>query len=263
MEHLTAQVRIVLVRPSSAGNVGAVARAMANFAMTDLRLVQPRCDVLARDALRRSTRGEAILRAARVVDTLEAALADAVFTAGASCRGGRYRDQITLMPRQMAASVCERLRGTNAAAALVFGPEDSGLRGDEILACDAVVRIPANPAYESLNLSHAVTVCAYELFRAASSANGTLHESDAILCAGEPEPADSATVAQLMTKLERALLRIGYLRPEHPEHLLHAIRAVLGRARLTQTEAQILIGLAQQIQSFADAAAAPQTHEES
>ena len=111
--------------------------------------------------------------------------------------------------------------------------------------------------------TQAMMICAYELYVTATEAGARSGSgersrqssgfgSEGFLGAGPPEPADAATTQQLMTKLEAALLRIGYLRAEHPEHLLFPIRAILSRAGLSQTEAQILIGLAQQIQEFAD-----------
>jgi tRNA/rRNA methyltransferase len=246
MSEVLERVRVVLVRPSHAGNVGAVARAMANLSLRELCLVGPVCDPLSREALQRSTRGEAILRAARVVEEVGDALDGVTYTVAASCRGGRYREQIELTPREMAAIAVERLGGGRTA--LLFGPEDGGLRSDEVLPCDAVVRIPASEAYPSFNLSHAVTICLYELFVAAkgTAAGRSFHG------AGTGEPANAPTMHALMRKLEAALVRIGYVRAEHPEHLLYPIRAILSRAGLSQTEAQILIGLAQQMQEFAD-----------
>ncbi len=252
-------VRIILVRPGKPGNVGAVARAMRNTRMSDLWLVEPRCDHLSHESKRQSTKGEPILHAARIVAGLPDALHGVAWTVGTSCRGGVYREQIEWSPRRMAAEL--RRRAVGGRVAIVLGPEDSGLRNDEVLACDAVVRIPSNPDYPSLNLAQALMVCAYELYVAAS---GPESAADApsrgpgaagageFLGAGPAEPADAATLRALMTKLEASLLRIGYLRPEHPGHLLHPIRAILARAGLSQTEAQILIGLAQQIQEFAD-----------
>jgi tRNA/rRNA methyltransferase len=260
MSTLLDNVRIVLVRTSKAGNIGAVARAMANMEMSDLWLAAPRCDHLSHESRRRSTKGEPILHAARVVSELPEALQGVTYTVAASCRGGVYREQIEMSPRQAAEEL--RSRAGSGGVALVFGPEDSGLRSDEVLACDAVVRIPSNPAYPSLNVAQAVMVCAYEVYVAAgaereAAAGATGHPTGAaagrtFLGAGAARPADAVTMHQLMKKLESALLRIGYLRPEHPEHLLFPIRAILGRAGLSQTEAQILIGLAQQIQEYSD-----------
>ncbi|MBN1492212.1 MAG: RNA methyltransferase [Phycisphaerae bacterium] len=235
------------MRTNKPGNIGAVARAMFNFELHDLWLVAPRCCYLSYEAQQRSTKGERILRYARVVPTLTQAIDGCTYAVGASCRGGDYREQIQITPRQMAGELCRR--AATGKAAIVFGAEDCGLRIEDLLACDAVVRIPSNPAYVSLNLSQAMVICAYELYVAAMA---TPETANAFLGAGTPTPANSPTLTRLMSQLEAALLRIGYLRPANPAHLLFPIRAILSRAALSQTEAQILIGLTQQIQEFAD-----------
>lgn len=246
------RVRVILVRPSHAGNIGAVARSMANAGVRDLWLVAPRCDPLAHEARQRSTRGEAILEEAQSVPELTDALDGLRGVAATSCRGGLYREQIEVDPSRMATILAGRAAA--GPVGLVFGPEDSGLRSDEVLKCDLVVRIPSSPDYPSLNLSHAVAICLYELYKAAVAVPA---ETPEFLGAGSPEPANAATISRLMDKLQSALLRIGYLRREHPEHLLYPIRAILARAGLSQREAQILIGLAQQIEEYANRRESP------
>ena len=109
------------------------------------------------------------------------------------------------------------------------------------------VQIPAAPNYPTLNLSHAVAICLYEAFLALAE----LKQTD-FSTRPQGEPADAALLHRLTDKLQHALGTIGYLHPEKPDHLMFPIRAILSRARLTRTEAQILIGLAQQIDEFAE-----------
>jgi tRNA/rRNA methyltransferase len=109
-----------------------------------------------------------------------------------------------------------------------------------------VVNIPAQPEYPTLNLSHSVAVCLYEVFLQL----GKIRHCD-IYETRSSEAADSAMMDRLMDKLQHALLEIHYLRPEKPDHLMFPIRNVLTRARLSRAEAQILMGLAQQIDEFA------------
>jgi len=130
--------------------------------------------------------------------------------------------------------------------ALLFGSEDNGLSREDLLACDAVVVIPGNPAYPTLNLSHAVSICLYEAFLATA-----VEKHTDTTVRKRSDPADLALMNRLMDKLQHALLTIGYLRPEKPDHLMFPIRAILSRAELTRAEAQILMGLAQQIDEFA------------
>jgi TrmH family RNA methyltransferase len=238
------RVHVVLVRPQVAGNIGAVARLMENFGVGGLRLVQPVADPTSREALQRSTHGEARLEFSRIHADLKDALEGTVFAVGASRRRGPTHQADDLTPPRMASVLVEHL--SRGDVALLFGTEDNGLSREELLACDAVVRIPAHPDYATLNLSHAVAICLYEVF---------------VAIAGVPwperprtrgsEPADLAMMNRLMDKLQHALLTIGYLHAEKPDHLMFPIRAILSRARLSRAEAQILIGLAQQIDEFA------------
>lgn len=265
------RVRIVLVRPQVAGNIGAVARAMENFAAGQLVLVKPKPSPTAREALERSTHGEHRLHSARVVDTLEESLEGVVFAIGTSRRRGPVHQQKDYSSRDLGALVGEHV--PDGEVALLFGTEDNGLSREELLACDAVVAIPAWPEYPTLNLSHAATICLYECFvglaapsfgagnPAASVGAGILPASTGESAAPtvrpraksrkRTDPADLALMERLMAKLQHALLTIGYLRQEKPDHLMFPIRAILSRANLTRGEAQILIGLAQQIDEFA------------
>jgi TrmH family RNA methyltransferase len=238
------QVRIVLVRPQIAGNIGAVARCMENFDAGPLYLVQPQVQHTSREAMQRSTHGEHRLHSAQVVDTLTDALQGAAYAIGASRRPGPVHQADDLDPRQMGRIVASEI--TNGQVAILFGSEDNGLSREDLLACDAVVVIPANPAYPTMNLSHAVTICLYEAFLALA-----VEKHTDVTVRKRSDPADLAMVNRLMDKLQHALLTIGYLRPEKPDHLMFPIRAILSRAGLTRAEAQILMGLAQQIDEFA------------
>jgi tRNA C32,U32 (ribose-2'-O)-methylase TrmJ len=327
-------VRVVLVRPQIAGNIGAVARCMENFDAGQLVLVEPKVSPTSREALQRSTHGEHRLHSARVVSSLAEALEGCAYAIGASRRPGPVHQAEDLAPRDMGRLVARKIdsregipadeepgrdsrlssadqgpgrdsrlssadeepgedsrpssaneepgrdsRPSSADeepgedsrpsstdegpgrdsrlsskmpvphphdVALLFGSEDNGLSREDLLSCDAVVVIPANPDYPTMNLSHAVAVCLYEAFLAVSSAKHT----DATV-RKHSQPADLALMSRLMDKLQHALLTIGYLHPEKPDHLMFPIRAILSRAELSRAEAQILMGLAQQIDEFA------------
>jgi tRNA/rRNA methyltransferase len=238
------RVRVVLVRPQVAGNIGAVARLMENFNAGQLVLVEPKASAVSREALQRSTHGEHRLASARIVPTLTEALEGAVYAVGASRRRGPVHQADDLDPPAMARVLRDRI--IDGEVAILFGTEDKGLSREDLLTCDAVVSIPASPHYGTLNLSHAVAICLYEMF---------------VTVAGEPaarshprrrlDPADLALMNRLLGKLQHALLTIGYLHPEKPDHLMFPIRNILSRVQLTRAEAQILIGLAQQIDEFA------------
>ena len=237
------RLRVVLVRPRIAGNVGAVARAMENFDAGPLYLVDPKTRPTAREAMQRSTHGEHRLHSAHVVSGLTDALEGVVYAIGASRRPGPVHQTDDLTPHEMARTVAGHIG--SGEVALLFGSEDNGLSREDMLSCDAVCCIPAQPDYPTLNLSHAVAICLYEVFLAIAAEKHT----DATVCR-RSQPADVAMMNRLMDKLQHALLAIGYLRPEKPDHLMFPIRAILSRAELTRAEAQILMGLAQQIDEF-------------
>jgi len=226
----------VLVRPKSSGNVGAVARAMKNLGLGDLRLVGPR---RGRDstAVVRSVHAADVLARAKRHASLADAIADCAWVVGTTCRPGSYRRRM-LSPREAAAeilAVCASNR-----AALVFGPEDHGLSNEDLKRCHELVTIPTHSSYPSLNLAHAVGICCYELFLARHTAR-----------APSPALATSDRLEQLYGRLGSALLRIGFLHGANPEHIMFTLRRIFGRAHLDAREVAIWTGIARQIEWFA------------
>jgi len=241
------RIRIVLVRPQVAGNIGAVARLIANFNAGPLYLVAPDADPESQEAVRRSKHGHEHLKNAQVVATLADALAGVTYAIGTSRQAGPVHQSEDLRPRGLGGHL-KRVE-PHGDVAFLFGSEGDGLSRQELLACDAVMQIPAQPDYPTLNLSHAVAICLYEAFTTTAEIDQTSQNVRHAV-----EPADLALMNRLLDKLYHALLRIGYLHADKPDHLMFPIRAILSRAKLTRTEAQILIGLAQQIDEFADQA---------
>src|SRR5262245_24300407 len=157
-----ARCRIVLVEPRIAANLGATARVMRNFGLTDLVLVNPQADVHDREARKLSTQGEAILDTARVVADLGAAVADCVVVAGTSARvGGPVRRQSVGWPEE----IMPHLVTAAGPVALVFGREANGLTDTEVARCHHLIHIPTAPEYPALNLAQAVAISLYELHR--------------------------------------------------------------------------------------------------
>jgi len=228
-------VRIVLVRPRGAANVGAVARAMKNMGLRDLVLVQP--------ALMSSfwtkamaVHADDVLRRVGKADSLSAAVADCGLVVGTTRRNGLYR--AAAEPPRAAAPAIVATAAANRVA-LVFGPEDHGLSNDDLKACHRLVTIPTAAEYPSLNLAQAVLVCCYEIFLAASGH----HESAPTLA-----PADR--VEFMLERLQAAFLSIGFLHADNPDHIMFAFRRMLGRAQMEERDVRILLALARQIQWF-------------
>jgi tRNA/rRNA methyltransferase len=228
--------RVVLVRPQVAGNLGAAARAMRNFGLTELVLVDPVADPADREARRLSTHGEAILAAARAVPDLTAAVADCgVVVATSALTAGLYRGQNAGPPDAILPRVAGQL--PHGPAALVFGPEPSGLTNAEISRCHFLVSIPTDPTYPALNLSHAVAVCLYELRRA------WLGRADA----GAEPAAGFAEQERMFEHLRAALEAVHFLYGPKADPLMHAVRHLIGRAGPTSQEVKLLHGLARQL----------------
>jgi tRNA/rRNA methyltransferase len=128
--------------------------------------------------------------------------------------------------------------------ALVFGPEDHGLANDDLKHCNRLMTIPTSADYTSLNLAQAVMVCVYEIFLAAAPRpRKERHGGEADL-----QLAPAKRVAFVFTRLQEAFLRIGFLPPENPDHIMFAVRRLLGRAGLEEREVRILLALARQIE---------------
>ena len=161
--------RVVLVEPKNEGNVGAVARAMKNFGVADLVLVNP-CP-LVDEARQRAMRGIEILESARTVGDLDAALKGTdliIGTSGVDTKSEKRFARISLAPRETASRVAKE----DGRIALLFGREDFGLLDDELRRCDLLVTIPASEEYPILNLSHAVTIVLYEFLAAGAIKHG-------------------------------------------------------------------------------------------
>src|SRR5579863_6435823 len=230
----------VLVRPLQAGNVGSAARALKNMGLGDLRLVAPRPAASGRAAASMAVHGADILHSAQRHDSLAEALADCSLAVGTTCRPGLYRSGVIALREAAAQLVAEA--GANRIA-IIFGPEDTGLVNRELKLCHRLVTIPTAPEYPSLNLAQAVMLVAYELMLAAGAARE--------LPAAEPH-APAGAVDAMMERLGEALVSIGFLPAENPEHIMFALRAILGRAGIGPRELDILSGLARQIRWFAD-----------
>lgn len=226
-------VSIVLVEPQSPGNVGMVCRAMKNFGLSELRLVNP-CPIDHPEAYKFAVSARDLLDTARIYPTLVDALADTALSVATTRRHGKYRQEI-LAPHE----VITTLLGTIATnrAAFVFGREDSGLTTDEVSLCRYQATIATSDDYGSLNLSQAVMLFCYELFQARGLPTADCERSFAPTEELEP----------FFLQMEATLLRIGYLKPVNPDHIMRSFRRIFARAELDTREVNILRGMMSQI----------------
>ena len=237
--------RIVLVRPQIAANVGAAARVMRNMGLSDLLLVAPEAAPTDPDARRLSTHGEDVLRSCRIVAELGEAVADCVLVAATSARvGGLTRRQFVGPPEEIAPRLIEAM--TTGPAALVFGPESTGLSNVEVSRCHYLIHVPTDPAYPVLNLAQAVAICTYELRRHWLRQTGAPS-----LLPPSVSPAPFVDQERVFEQLRLALEDVHFLWNEKADSLMHALRHLLGRAGPTPMEIDILHGLARQLRWFA------------
>ncbi|MCX5905044.1 MAG: RNA methyltransferase [Proteobacteria bacterium] len=232
MKTVLDKIKIILVGTLAPGNVGSVARAMKNMGIARLCLVSPQC-TLNEEAFRMATSAENILQAAQTADTLREAIADAGYVFGTTARARRLRPCI--LPQQMGEKIAELI--PNNQVALVFGPEDRGLSNEHLELCNEIVSIPTARGGKSLNLSHAVIIMCYEVYRAVQG--WVSYETPRLSPAGEVE--------NMYDHMRSALLEIGYLDKQNPDITLGSFRGILTRAGLTRDEVKLIRGVFRQL----------------
>jgi TrmH family RNA methyltransferase len=227
-------VRIILVEPLEAGNVGAAARAMKNFGFTDLWIVGGKTErtdnvsawwaVGALDVVESSTR----------VETLAEALADCHLTvATTAVRGRHVYEQLT--PAAVARIASQEL-GPEHRLGIVFGREKYGLSGEEVAQCQRTASIPTWPEFPTMNLAQSVAIFCYELGKDARPPAQT----------ADPAPQH---LAQRLSRHARALFEeIGYFGDKNPDRICAELQALAGRAVLTTREASLLLKLVRQLE---------------
>jgi len=231
---LLSNFKVVLVETSHPGNIGAVARAMKNMGMDQLRLVTPKFFPHA-DATARASGADDVLRSAQVYESLVEAIKDCQIVLGASAR-----DRTISWPSVTARECAEKWANdaSRENIALVFGRENSGLKNHELDLCHYLLRIPCNPAYSSLNLAAAVQVVCYELY----VTSGQEHVSS-IGDRGEDPLATAEQMEAFYQHLQQTMADIGFLHPERSKSIMRRLRRLFNRTQLDTKELDILRGI--------------------
>jgi len=224
-------VRIILVGTTHPGNIGAVARAMKNMGLADLVLVNPRY-FPHEDATARASGAEDILDKTRVVESLDQALADCIYAAGASARS-RAIDWPFMPPRECAERLVER--SAEGTVAVVFGPEKSGLTNEDLDRCNTLLTIPTDPKFSSLNIAMAVQIICYEL--------RLLQDEPSAASDPESPPATGEEFEHFYQHLESVLTDSGFLDPDKPRLLMRRLRRLFIKAEPDKNEINILRGI--------------------
>jgi TrmH family RNA methyltransferase len=218
--------RLVLLRPRNAENLGAVARAMKNFGLSDWVVVAPNPKLLSAPGLGKlAVHSADLVDSVRVVETIEEAVADCTWVVGTTMR--TIEGQRRLTPRELGLEAAER---SDEAWALVFGDERNGLVNGDLGACHALSFIPTGDEQPSLNLSQAVVVYAYELAMAQRQT----------ATAPGPVRADDAALRQVKRSMELALEAVGFLRTDIDDrHAIDDAMRSLVRGKPTRAEAEL------------------------
>jgi tRNA/rRNA methyltransferase len=248
-QNLLGNIRIVLVEPAGALNIGSVARIMKNMGLTSLVLVNPKCDRNSDEARQMAVHAVDVLEKALIVNSLSAALAGCQRAIATTVRSRSV--PIKLEP---ATTVLPWLLTPQSNSALIFGAEERGLSNDELKYAQKFVCIDSNPAYPSLNLAQAVAICAYELYQASLRIDDNLEDSVILqkeeLVDFSPGSIDNAPIDVLegyYQHLEAVLLDIGYLYPHTVPVKMEKFRRLYNRANLKEEEVAMLRGILRQI----------------
>ena len=230
-------VKIVLVEPAGERNIGSIARVMRNMGLSQLTIVNPRCDYLSEEAQIMAVHGLEVLKKAEIVDYLPKALQECHRAIATTARPRGIPTELET-PRQGIPWLLDK----NITSALIFGPEDRGLSNQELSYAQRFICIEANPEYPSLNLAQAVGICCYEIYHYYQSL--TNEEKTTSETAEE-----LATIEQLegyYQHLESVLLKINYIYPHTAANKMEKLRRIINRANLNSQELALLRGILRQ-----------------
>jgi len=222
---------IVLVRPQLGQNIGKAARAMLNFGLTEMRLVAPRDGWPNPDAGPSASGADVVLEQAKLFDTVQAAVADCSTVYASTVR---RRDLVmpVMTPDQMAERIC----ASPARSAILFGPERSGLETEDVALANAIVTVPINPDFGSLNLAQAVILLAYEWSKHGSLAIPPAKESEA--------PAPHGDLEGLIKQLDDALVEKAYFHPpSRTQATRNTIRTIFTKPGWSAREVKAVRGI--------------------
>ena len=222
---------IVLVRPQLGQNIGKAARAMLNFGLTEMRLVAPRDGWPNPDAGPAASGADIVLEQAQVFETAEDAIADCSQVFASTVR---RRDLVmpVIGPQEMA----DKIVGSPERSAILFGPERSGLETEEVALANAIVTVPINPEFASLNLAQAVILLAYEWSKRSELAQPPAKELEA--------PAPHSELEGLINQLDEELVSKGYFHPpSRTQATRNTIRTIFTKTGWSSREVKAVRGI--------------------
>ncbi len=235
-ELITGGPIIILVEPQLSENIGMVARAMANFGMSELRLVNPRDGWPSKKARAVASKADHVIDGVKVFETLQEAIADLNRLLATTAR---QRDMLKpVLAPDVASQLVKSRMEANEKVGILFGRERWGLENDEVALADEIITFPVNPAFASLNIAQAVLLMSYEWMRTSIGVGETRFK------APEKVPASKKSLVSLLDHLESALDEAKYFYPpEKREKMSINLRNIFTHAGLQEQEVQSLHGV--------------------
>ena len=232
-------IYFVLVRPQIGENIGSVARAIKNFNIYKLRIVNPRCEWPNKKALATSVGAKDILKSAKIFNSIEKSVSDLDVVFASTSRIRKVNKKI-ISTLDLKKKIKKKQK-----IGILFGPEASGLSNDEINCADFLVKIPTNKKFSSLNLSHSAIIFCYEIFKHFSKFKGVFNSNYKSLKASKSE------VNKFLKFIINGLDRKGFLQPNHKrKSMLRNINNIFHRMDLSEQEIRILLGVFSTLNEF-------------
>ena len=225
-------VHFILVRPQIGENIGSVARAIKNFNVTKLRIVNPRCGWPNQKALVTSVGARDILKSTKIYHSLEKSLGDLDIIFATSSRIRKVNKRIISV-----VDLKKKIK-TKHKIGIVFGPEASGLSNNEISYADYLVKIPTNKNFTSLNLSHSAIIFSFELFKFFSK------KKNIFISRYKSSLATKSEVNKFLDFMIKNLDKRGFLQPDHKRNsMIRNINNIFHRINLSDQEIRVLLGI--------------------
>ena len=233
------KIYFILVRPQLGENIGSVARAIKNFNIKHLRLVNPKCNWPNQKALATSVGAKDILKATKIYDSVEKSIGDLDLVFASSSRIRKVNKKIISVTNLKNKVKKHRRIG------ILFGPEASGLSNDEISCADFLVKIPSNKKFSSLNLSHSAIIFCFEIFKYFSGKKGDYKTGY------KSSVATKSEVNKFLSFIIRGLDKKGFLQPDHKrQSMIRNINNIFHRSNLSDQEIRILLGIFSTLNEF-------------
>ena len=225
-------VHFILARPQIGENIGSVARAIKNFNITKLRIINPRCKWPNQKAIATSVGAKDILKSTKIYNSLEKSIGDLDIVFASSSRIRKVNKRII--------SIVDFKKKINKKhkIGIVFGPEASGLSNDEVNYADYLVKIPTNNKFSSLNLSHSAIIFCFELFKIFTKKKGVFNSTY------KSSSATKSEINKFLDFIVKNLDKKGFLQPNHKRNsMIRNINNIFHRINLSEQEIRILLGI--------------------